>query len=236
MQRRWPSVEKARELLGFQARIGPREGIAQTVDWLREARRGDRRVTGAGAFYDAFDAAVLSHVLEHVADPVAVLRQAARVAGTVIVRSHPSGACRAARLAPERSREIVHAQALDRAAGAVHGPLRLRLHALVERQELAGVALLREPPAHALEQGRALGHRRAGSARSALIARASACGSPGGTQRRSSRISGSDPVREAITGTPAAIASSAANGITSGPSEERGPSPPRRAARVRARG
>jgi nucleoside-diphosphate-sugar epimerase len=36
--RRWPSVEKARELLGFQARIRPREGIAQTVDWLREQR------------------------------------------------------------------------------------------------------------------------------------------------------------------------------------------------------
>src|SRR5256714_9927828 len=38
VQRRWPSVEKARELLGFEARIGVREGIAQTVDWLREQR------------------------------------------------------------------------------------------------------------------------------------------------------------------------------------------------------
>jgi UDP-glucose 4-epimerase len=36
VQRRWPSVEKARELLGWQARIGVREGIAQTVEWLRE--------------------------------------------------------------------------------------------------------------------------------------------------------------------------------------------------------
>jgi UDP-glucose 4-epimerase len=34
--RRWPSVDKARRLLGFEARIGPREGIAQTVGWLRE--------------------------------------------------------------------------------------------------------------------------------------------------------------------------------------------------------
>ncbi len=34
--RRWPSVEKARELLGWEARIGVREGIAQTVTWLRE--------------------------------------------------------------------------------------------------------------------------------------------------------------------------------------------------------
>ncbi len=34
--RRWPSVEKARRLLGWEARIGLREGIAQTADWLRE--------------------------------------------------------------------------------------------------------------------------------------------------------------------------------------------------------
>jgi UDP-glucose 4-epimerase len=33
--RRWPSVEKARTLLGWQARIGVHEGIAQTVEWLR---------------------------------------------------------------------------------------------------------------------------------------------------------------------------------------------------------
>jgi nucleoside-diphosphate-sugar epimerase len=36
VQRRWPSVEKAKRLLGFEARIGIREGIRQTVDWLRE--------------------------------------------------------------------------------------------------------------------------------------------------------------------------------------------------------
>jgi nucleoside-diphosphate-sugar epimerase len=35
VQRRWPSVEKARELLGWEARIGVREGIAQTAEWLR---------------------------------------------------------------------------------------------------------------------------------------------------------------------------------------------------------
>ena len=33
--RRWPSVEKASRLLGWEARIGVREGIAATVDWLR---------------------------------------------------------------------------------------------------------------------------------------------------------------------------------------------------------
>jgi nucleoside-diphosphate-sugar epimerase len=36
VQRRWPSVEKARELLGWEARIGLREGIARTIEWLRE--------------------------------------------------------------------------------------------------------------------------------------------------------------------------------------------------------
>jgi nucleoside-diphosphate-sugar epimerase len=33
--RRWPSVEKARTVLGWEARIGVREGIAETADWLR---------------------------------------------------------------------------------------------------------------------------------------------------------------------------------------------------------
>jgi UDP-glucose 4-epimerase len=36
VQRRWPSVEKARERLGWQAEIGVERGIAQTVEWLRE--------------------------------------------------------------------------------------------------------------------------------------------------------------------------------------------------------
>ncbi len=43
VQRRWPSVEKARELLGWEARIGVEEGIAATVRWLR----GDRASAGA---------------------------------------------------------------------------------------------------------------------------------------------------------------------------------------------
>jgi UDP-glucose 4-epimerase len=34
--RRWPSVEKAERLLDWRARIGPREGIAQTAEWLRD--------------------------------------------------------------------------------------------------------------------------------------------------------------------------------------------------------
>ena len=35
VQRRWPSVEKARRMLGWEARVGLDEGLAATVDWLR---------------------------------------------------------------------------------------------------------------------------------------------------------------------------------------------------------
>jgi UDP-glucose 4-epimerase len=34
-QRSWPSVEKARRLLGWEAQIGAEEGIAATVEWIR---------------------------------------------------------------------------------------------------------------------------------------------------------------------------------------------------------
>jgi nucleoside-diphosphate-sugar epimerase len=33
--RRWPSVEKAKNVLGWEARIGVHEGIRQTAGWLR---------------------------------------------------------------------------------------------------------------------------------------------------------------------------------------------------------
>jgi nucleoside-diphosphate-sugar epimerase len=33
--RRWPDVAKAKRLLGWEARIGVRDGIRQTVEWLR---------------------------------------------------------------------------------------------------------------------------------------------------------------------------------------------------------
>jgi len=36
VQRRWPSVEKARRAIGWEAKIGLEEGIVQTVEWLRE--------------------------------------------------------------------------------------------------------------------------------------------------------------------------------------------------------
>jgi UDP-glucose 4-epimerase len=46
--RRWPSVEKARLLLGWEARIGVEAGIAATVRWLRE-RDAAARAHGSAA-------------------------------------------------------------------------------------------------------------------------------------------------------------------------------------------
>ncbi|HVW19536.1 MAG TPA: NAD-dependent epimerase/dehydratase family protein [Solirubrobacteraceae bacterium] len=40
--RRWPDVSKARDVLGWEARVGVREGVARTVDWIRSLRAGDR--------------------------------------------------------------------------------------------------------------------------------------------------------------------------------------------------
>ena len=45
VQRRWPSVEKARRLLGWEARTELRDGIAQTVAWLRDQARPAVAVT-----------------------------------------------------------------------------------------------------------------------------------------------------------------------------------------------
>jgi len=46
VQRRWPSVEKAKRLLGWEAQIDLREGIVETVDWLRESAGVGARVDG----------------------------------------------------------------------------------------------------------------------------------------------------------------------------------------------
>ena len=35
VQRRWPSVEKARRMLGWSSTIDIEQGIADTVGWLR---------------------------------------------------------------------------------------------------------------------------------------------------------------------------------------------------------
>jgi UDP-glucose 4-epimerase len=45
VKRRWPSVEKARSLLGWEARIGLEQGIAATVQWMR----GQRKEAGIAA-------------------------------------------------------------------------------------------------------------------------------------------------------------------------------------------
>jgi UDP-glucose 4-epimerase len=45
VQRRWPSVEKAKRLLGWEAQIEVEDGIASTVRWLRELRAGERTAT-----------------------------------------------------------------------------------------------------------------------------------------------------------------------------------------------
>jgi UDP-glucose 4-epimerase len=42
--RRWPSVQKAKEVLGWEARIGVEEGIAATVGWLREREGSSLRI------------------------------------------------------------------------------------------------------------------------------------------------------------------------------------------------
>ena len=36
VQRRWPSVEKARTMLGWEARVPVQEGVARTAKWIRE--------------------------------------------------------------------------------------------------------------------------------------------------------------------------------------------------------
>jgi UDP-glucose 4-epimerase len=46
--RRWPSVAKARELLGWEAQIGVEEGIAATVRWLRGGVAGAVASDGRG--------------------------------------------------------------------------------------------------------------------------------------------------------------------------------------------
>jgi UDP-glucose 4-epimerase len=47
VQRRWPSVEKARALLGWEARTDLREGLERTVAWLRERLPRDEGVSTA---------------------------------------------------------------------------------------------------------------------------------------------------------------------------------------------
>ncbi len=38
VSRRWPSVDKAREMLGWEAQVALRDGLGQTASWLREQK------------------------------------------------------------------------------------------------------------------------------------------------------------------------------------------------------
>jgi UDP-glucose 4-epimerase len=48
VQRRWPSVEKAERMLGWRSRIEVEDGIAATVQWLREQRSAAPATPAAG--------------------------------------------------------------------------------------------------------------------------------------------------------------------------------------------
>jgi UDP-glucose 4-epimerase len=46
VQRRWPSVAKARDLLGWEAKVALEQGLADTVTWLRQAQVGVGATSG----------------------------------------------------------------------------------------------------------------------------------------------------------------------------------------------
>jgi SAM-dependent methyltransferase len=106
----------AGELHGFEvseeaARIARTRGAPGLVEVT--VFDGERLPVDDGAF----DVALLSHVLEHVPDPTALLREAARVARSVVLEV-PLEANLSARRGSKReeSAEIGHLQALDREA------------------------------------------------------------------------------------------------------------------------
>jgi len=129
-----------------------RRGLGRSLDGFElsapaaEIARG-RDIPGAGrieafdglgvpADEEAYDLAVLSHVLEHVPQPAALLREAARVARWVLVEVPLEANRSAARPAKRaQARSIGHIQAFDRAA----------IHALLDGAGLVLAGELSDP-------------------------------------------------------------------------------------------
>jgi ubiquinone/menaquinone biosynthesis C-methylase UbiE len=112
--------------LGARGLAGELHGFEVSEEAARIARkRGAPGLTGVTLFDgtrisaddEAFDLALLSHVLEHVPDPAALLSEAARVSRAVVLEV-PLEANLSARRASKRSESesIGHLQSLDRRA------------------------------------------------------------------------------------------------------------------------
>ena len=128
--------------LGRRDAAGSLHGFDVSEEAVRAARRrglrsvdvfDGQRVPVAD---DAFDVAVLSHVLEHVADPVALLREAARTAPTIIVEVPLERSLSGRR----RSR-----QALSESAGHIHPFERAGVRRMVDTAGLRLGADLMDP-------------------------------------------------------------------------------------------
>ena len=160
-------------------------GLAPVLDGFELSPKAagfarDRAIPGAGRIeaFDglhvpaddgAYDLAVLSHVLEHVPDPLPLLTEAARVASNVLVEV-PLEANRSAARPAKRAEaaRIGHVHAFDRAAvkALVEGagltaahhladPLPYRHHAFFGRRGRAGVKWAVRSAAHRLAPGAA---------------------------------------------------------------------------------
>jgi len=106
---------------GFGGRLQGVEITRAAVEIARAREEIDAVELYDGEHLDALDGAyelgIVSHVLEHVPDPVALLREAARACGAVVMEV-PLEANLSARRASKRehAQEVGHLQRLDRAA------------------------------------------------------------------------------------------------------------------------